>query len=237
MTNRYGGSSAAPYDELNLGGHVGDDPSRVASNRALLAAAFDLPTDRLVFMSQVHGCTVAVVDGPPAPGSPVPEADALVTAQPGLALAVLVADCAPVLLADAAAGVVAVAHAGRRGMAGGVVAATLAAMGRLGAAPSTTWALVGPAICGRCYEVPAALQAEVAAVEPASRSTTRSGTAGLDIRAGVVAQLDAAGVASIEVDPRCTAESEELYSHRRDGVTGRFAALAALQHSTLGRDA
>ena len=229
MTNRYGGSSPTPYDELNLGGHVGDDPSCVASNRALLADAFDLATDQLVFMSQVHGSTVAVVDEPPAPGRPIPEADALVTSQPGLALAVLVADCAPVLLTDVAAGVVAVAHAGRRGMAGGVVAATLAAMRSLGAEPGTTAALVGPAICGRCYEVPAALQAEVAAVEPAARSTTRSGTAGLDIRAGVVAQLEAAGVASIEVDPICTAESEHLYSHRRDGVTGRFAALTLLR--------
>jgi polyphenol oxidase len=113
-------------------------------------------------------------------------------------------------------------------MAGGIVAATLEAMGSLGAGPATTAALVGPAICGRCYEVPADLQDEVAAIEPAARSTTRSGTAALDIRAGVVAQLEAAGVASIEVDPTCTAESGQLYSHRRDGVTGRFAGLAVL---------
>ena len=227
MTDRYGGTSAAPYAELNLGGHVGDDPSRVASNRALLAAAFGVPADHLVLMSQVHGTTVAVVAGP-GTGAPHPEADALVTATPGLALVVLVADCAPVLLTDTSAGVVAVAHAGRRGLAGGVVTATLDAMGGLGAQPATTAALVGPAICGRCYEVPAELQDEVAAIEPAARSTTRAGTAGLDIRAGVLAQLEAAGVASIEVDPTCTAESEHLYSHRRDGVTGRFAGLTVL---------
>ena len=178
-------------------------------------------------MTQVHGTTVAVVDGP-GMGGPLPEADALVTAAPGLALVVLVADCVPLLLADATAGVVAVAHAGRRGMAGGIVAATLEAMRSLGARPAATSALVGPAICGRCYEVPAGLQDEVAAIEPAARSTTRTGTAGLDIRAGVVAQLEAAGVASIEVDPTCTAESDRLYSHRRDGVTGRFAGLAML---------
>jgi polyphenol oxidase len=178
-------------------------------------------------MSQVHGTAVAVVDGP-ATGGPPREADALVTAAPGLALAVLVADCAPVLMADTTAGVVGVAHAGRRGMAGGIVAATLDAMRGLGAQPATTAALVGPAICGRCYEVPAELQDEVAAIEPAARSTTRSGTAALDIRAGVVAQLESAGVTAIEVDPVCTAESDRLYSHRRDGVTGRFAGLAVL---------
>jgi YfiH family protein len=227
VTDRYGGTSAAPYAELNLGGHVGDEPSRVASNRARAADAFGVAADRLVLMSQVHGTAVAVVDGP-GTGGPLPEADALVTAAPGLALVVLVADCAPVLLTDTTAGVVAVAHAGRRGMAGGIVAATLVAMRSLGARPVTTGALVGPAICGRCYEVPAELQDEVAAIEPAARSTTRSGSAALDIRAGVVAQLEAAGVASIEVDPTCTAESGHLYSHRRDGVTGRFAGLALL---------
>ncbi len=196
-------------------------------NRALLADAFGVAADHLVLMSQVHGTAVAVVDGP-ASGGPPREADALVTAVPGLALAVLVADCAPVLLADTTAGVVAVAHAGRRGMARGIVAATLDAMRGLGAQPATTAALVGPAICGRCYEVPAELQDEVAAIEPAARSTTRSGTAALDIRAGVVAHLESAGVAAIEVDPLCTAESDRLYSHRRDGVTGRFAGLALL---------
>jgi YfiH family protein len=228
VTNRYGGTSPAPYDELNLGGHVGDDPSRVASNRELLAEAFGVPADHLMVMSQVHGTDVAIVDKPATEG-PAPEADALVTAAPGLALVVLVADCAPVLLTDTTAGVVAVAHAGRRGMARGIVAATLDAMRSLGAQPGTTSALVGPAICGRCYEVPDELQAEVTALEPAARSTTRSGTAGLDIRAGVVAQLEAAGVASTEVDPTCTAEAAWLYSHRREGVTGRFAGVVALR--------
>ena len=234
VTDRRGGSSRAPYAELNLGGHVGDDPVLVDQNRRRLADSLGVPSGRLLFMAQVHGSDVVVVDGselPPGPGRPVPEADAMVTAEPGLALAVLVADCTPVLLASpqgGAHGVVRVAHAGRRGMAGGVVAATVSAMRRLGADPATTTALVGPAICGRCYEVPAAMQAEVAAVEPASRSTTWSGTPALDVRAGVVAQLEAAGVTAIEVDPSCTAESDRLYSHRRDGVTGRFAGVACL---------
>ncbi len=231
VTDRYGGSSPAPYNELNLGGHVGDDPAHVGFNRWLLGEWFRVPLDHLVFMEQVHGTGVAVVDSAPAAGHPPPAADALVTSRPELALVVLVADCAPVLLAGTRAdggGVVGVAHAGRRGMAGGIVAATVAAMRDLGADPAATAALVGPAICGQCYEVPQSLQAEVAEIEPSARSTTRSGSPGLDVRAGVVAQLRAAGVGTIEVDPTCTAESAGLYSYRRDGVTGRFAGLAVL---------
>jgi len=230
VTDRHGGSGRAPYDELNLGDHVGDDPVDVAGNCDLVARAVGVPPARLVFMRQVHGIDVAVAEGRWPADGPAPEADAMVTAETGLALAVLVADCAPVLLAGP--GVVGVAHAGRRGMAGGVVAETVAAMRRLGADPAATAAWVGPAICGRCYEVPAAMQAEVAAAEPATRSTTRAGTPGLDIRAGLVAQLRAAGVTSVEVDPTCTAESDRLYSHRRDGVTGRFAGIAVLTTRT-----
>ena len=231
VTDRYGGSSPAPYDELNLGVHVGDDPAHVGFNRWLVGEQFGVPPDHLVFMQQVHGTGVAVVDGPMSAGHPPPEADALVTSRPGLALVVLVADCAPVLLTgtrDDGTGVVGVAHAGRRGMAGGIVAATLAAMADQGVDPVGIAALVGPTICGRCYEVPESLQAEVADIEPAARSTSRSGTPALDVRAGVVAQLRAAGVTSVDVDPTCTAESASLYSHRRDGVTGRFAGIALL---------
>ncbi len=226
VTDRYDGSSPAPYDELNLAGHVGDDPARVQSNRARVARWFGLPLDRLLFMDQVHGSHVAVVDGPAEPGAPPPRADALVTRAADLALVVVVADCAPVLLSSAAGGVVAVAHAGRRGMAGGVVTATLTAMQDLGGDPATTTALVGPAICGQCYEVPASMQDEVAAMVPAARSTTRAGMPALDVRAGIAAQLRAAGVATVDVDPTCTAETEMLYSHRRNGVTGRFAGIA-----------
>ena len=226
VTDRRGGASTSPYDELNLGDHVGDDAASVAGNRSRVAGGVGVSPEHLVFMRQVHGVDVAVVEGPGPPAGTPPEADAMVTAERGVALAVVVADCTPVLLASA--NVVGVAHAGRRGMAGGVVAATIAAMRSLGADPATTSALVGPAICGRCYEVPARMQAEVAAIESASLATTRSGAPALDIRAGVVAQLRAAGVTSIEVDPTCTAESDRLYSHRRDGVTGRFAGIAVL---------
>lgn len=225
FTDRYGGVSAPPYGELNLGDHVGDDPAAVAENRRRLAAALDVAADRLVLMQQVHGREVAVVDGLPDTDVPPPVADALVTRTPGLALVVLVADCVPVLLAARRSDVVGVVHAGRKGVAAGVVAATVEAMAALGARRDRMAAVVGPAVCGSCYEVPGELADEVAASAPSARATSRSGTPALDLRAGVGAQLVAAGVQAVEVDPWCTLESSELYSHRRDGVTGRFAGV------------
>jgi polyphenol oxidase len=223
-TDRYGGVSAPPYDELDLGDHVGDDPAAVAENRARLAAAVGLPEDRLVFMAQVHGSDVAVVDGPSDGGEP-PTADALVTRAPDLGLVVLVADCVPVVLAARRSDVVAVAHAGRKGVAGGIVPATVDAMRALGARPERMVAVVGPAVCGACYEVPAAMADDVGALVPAARAVGRAGGPALDLRAGVAAQLAAAGVETIEVDPWCTRESPDLFSHRRDGITGRFAGV------------
>ena len=225
VTDRLGGVSAPPYDELDLGDHVGDDPAAVAENRARVAGALGLAADRLVFMRQVHGTAVSVVTGPQPPGAPAVTADALVTVEADLGLAVLVADCVPVVLAARRSDVVAVAHAGRRGVSGGVVGATVSAMADLGARRDHLVAVVGPAVCGACYEVPPAMADEVATLVPAARATSRSGTPALDLRAAVAAQLTAAGVRTIEVDPWCTRESPDLFSHRRDGVTGRFAAL------------
>lgn len=236
FTDRLGGVSAPPYDTLNLGAQVGDHPADVEQNRRLLAAALGLPADRLTLMSQVHGADVAQVDGQPTePTTDAtsgarrrPVADAMVTTTRGLALVVLIADCTPVLLAATEPDVVAAAHAGRRGVQAGVIAEVVAAMRRAGARTDRIAARVGPAICGRCYEVSPDVQAEVVRAAPAARSTTRAGTPGLDIRAAVVAQLATAGVSSVEVEPGCTAESADLYSYRRDGVTGRFAGLVWL---------
>lgn len=147
------------------------------------------------------------------------------TQSPALALAVNVADCAPVLLADPHARLVGAAHAGRPGMAAGVVPALVAAMTDAGAEPARMHALVGPSICGRCYEVPARMRDEVAAVVPGSACRTRKGTPGIDLRAGLHAQLARTGITAIADDLRCTAESGELYSYRRDGDTGRFAGV------------
>lgn len=224
VTDRSGGVSDGPYDSLNLGNHVGDDPAHVAANRARVAAGIGLSPADLRFMNQVHGSRVAHVGR--EPDGRAPEADALVTQDKGIALVVLVADCVPVLLRSPDA--IAVAHAGRRGVVAGVVTAAVAALGELGVAPDNIAATVGPAICGACYEVPAALQDEVCERVPAARSTTRQGTRGLDLRAGVVAQLREAAVESIDVSPWCTAEHTDLFSYRRDGVSGRFAALAWL---------
>jgi polyphenol oxidase len=223
VTTRHGGVSVPPYASFNLGHHVGDCPEAVAGNRERLAAGVGLPVGRLVWMEQVHGRTATVVDGPQP--QPVPATDALVTAEPRLALTVLVADCVPVLLADPVAKVVAAVHAGRMGARAGVLPAALEAMERLGACIEKVEALLGPSACGHCYEVPEHMQADVEARLPGSACRTRRGSAGLDLRAGLWQQLAAAGVARVGADPRCTMEDPALYSYRREGVTGRLAAL------------
>ena len=227
FTDRWGGVSAVPYEELNLGGAVGDDPGSVRTNRELAAKALGLDPARVVWMKQVHGPDVVVVDEPWGE-RPVPEADAVVTTRRGLALAVLTADCTPVLLADPVAGVVAAAHAGRPGMVAGVVPATVEAMVGLGAEPARIVARTGPAVCGRCYEVPDAMRAEVAAVEPGAYAETSWGTPAVDVTAGVHAQLERLGVHDREQSPVCTIESGDHFSYRREGLTGRLAGYVWL---------
>lgn len=172
-------------------------------------------------MDQVHGTEVAVVDGTPGAA---PRADALVTTTPGLALGVLVADCVPVLMGDPDAGVVAAVHSGRRGTRDGVVLRALEVMAVLGARPRHVEVLLGPAVCGSCYEVPEHMQRQVGAAAPDAVTRTRDGTCGLDLRHGLAGVL-AGRVASVRTVGPCTMESPDLYSHRRDGVTGRFAGV------------
>lgn len=222
VTTRAGGRSAAPYASFNLGDHVGDDPAAVAANRRRLGEGIGLGPERVAWMNQVHGtdvATVASADGP------TPTADALVTDRPRLALAVVVADCVPVLLADPTAGVVGAAHAGRRGAADGVLARTLEAMTELGAETGQVEVLLGPAVCGHCYEVPGAMRDEVEAALPGSAATTRIGTPGLDLRAGLRRALADLGVTRVDTDTRCTFEDDQLFSHRRAQPTGRLAAV------------
>ncbi|MFF8968060.1 peptidoglycan editing factor PgeF [Streptomyces sp. NPDC014995] len=227
FTDRWGGVSAAPYEELNLGGAVGDDPEAVRTNRELAAKSLGLDPVRVVWMNQVHGTDVAEVDGPWGE-RPAPEVDAIVTARRGLALAVLTADCTPVLLADPVAGIAAAAHAGRPGMVAGIVPAAVRAMVELGAEPSRIVARTGPAVCGRCYEVPEAMRAEVAAVEPAAYAETSWGTPAVDVTAGAHAQLERLGVHDREQSPVCTRESQDHFSYRRDRTTGRLAGYVWL---------
>jgi polyphenol oxidase len=229
-TTRAGGVSAPPFDTFNLGDHVGDDPIAVAANRKRLAAAIGLGADRVVWMNQVHGDRVEVVDGPQsAVVGGRTGADALVTSTPRLALAVVTADCVPVLLADARAGVIAAVHAGRVGARDGVVARAVEAMVAAGAQAPDISALLGPAVSGRNYEVPAAMADEVEAALPGSRTTTSAGTPGLDLRAGIARQLKALGVSAVDVDPRCTVDDVNLFSHRRDAPTGRLACLVWME--------
>jgi hypothetical protein len=224
FTDRHGGVSSAPFDSLNLGGHVGDDAADVESNRAAVATSLGLPRDRLLFMRQCHGREVAVVDGP-WDGQEAPAVDGLVTATSGVALAALVADCTPVLLADGEAGVVAAVHAGRPGLLAGVVPAAIERMRDLGA--REIQAVVGPSVCGRCYEVPEELREAAAQVAPASVAVSWSGTPAIDVAAGVVSQLRANDVA-VQWVPGCAREDSSLFSYRRDGLTGRFAGIVVL---------
>lgn len=225
LTDASGGSSVAPYDGFNLGAHVGDDPDAVQRNRDVLASSVGVAPDRLVWMNQVHGSQVWVAPRPEGAAG-VPEGDGVVTAEADLALAVLVADCTPVLLADPEVGVVAAVHAGRPGMLAGVVPAALDRMRELGA--GTPAAVVGPSVCGRCYEVPRDMADEAARAQPGSRSVSWSGTPAIDVAAGVVEQLHRAEVPVTWV-PGCTRERPDLYSYRRQHQTGRFAGVVVLR--------
>jgi YfiH family protein len=226
-TTRAGGVSAPPFDTFNLGDHVGDDPSAVAANRKRLAASLGLGDDRVVWMNQTHSDHVVLVDSPTE--TAIDNTDALVTTTTRLALAVVTADCVPVLMGDARAGVVAAVHAGRVGAQNGVVARTVEAMLKAGARAGDISALLGPAVSGANYEVPDAMAAEVEAALPGSRTTTSRGTPGLDLRAGIARQLTALGITAVDVDPRCTVADRNLFSHRRDAPTGRLASLVWME--------
>jgi hypothetical protein len=231
FTTRFGGVSAGAWAEANLALHVADEARHALANRDLLARA--LGSGWVHFPQQVHGAGVGVVDAARAGRRRITRGgarglDALVTALPGVPIGVLVADCVPVLIADVAAGVVAAAHAGRRGLAAGVLAATVAEMVRQGGDPDRMVAAVGPAICGRCYEVPADTRAEVAAVVPGSATTTSAGTPGLDLPAGAAALLAGLGIAEVRASGLCTREDDRFFSYRRDGRTGRFAGVVML---------
>ncbi len=225
FTGRGAGTSPPPYEAGNLATHVGDDPVRVAARRAALGRR--LGAHRIAFMRQVHGAAVSVV-GAETGDADEPEADALVTREPGVALAVLVADCVPVLLADPTAGVVSAVHAGRRGVALDVVARALDAMQALGAEPGRTRAALGPAVCGRCYPLGEPARSEVLAAAPAAAASARGGEPAVDLRAGLVGRLAVLGVAAECVGP-CTVESADHFSYRRDPVTGRTAGVVMLR--------
>lgn len=224
FTTREGGGSAAPFDAANLARHTGDDLAAVERNREALAARLGAPVQ---FVEQIHSATAVAL---PASGmlgggsAEAVQADALVTDRADVALAIMVADCVPVLLSDPVAGVVGAAHAGRRGLLDGVLEATVARMRELGAQGAHLEAAIGPSICGACYEVPEQMRADSAERIPSTWSTTSWGTPGLDLRAGARAALEALGIdaARIDDDYPCTLEDPRFFSYRRAQRTGRF---------------
>lgn len=217
------------YGNFNLGIHVGDEKKSVQAHRDALIRELGVATRGVVYMNQVHGNDVAVVDGPWPDRRPA-DVDGMVTSRPGLGLAVLVADCVPVVLADPDAGVIGVAHAGRKGMVAGVVGRTVSAMRQAGA--EAVRAVIGPSICGECYEVPESMRSEAAAIRPQAHAVTRAGTPGIDVAAGVRAELADAGVSAKQIKG-CTLENDALYSYRRHSRTGRFAGVVVMEPRSL----
>lgn len=231
ITTRAGGVSQAPFDSFNLGDQVGDSPEAVAQNRQRLQEILQVPY--IVWLEQAHTNTVltlAAAELEQGQGQiQLGIGDAVVTTLPNVALAVVTADCVPVLLSDHEHGVVAAVHAGRMGARNGIVAKTVARMVELGAQPETMHALLGPAASGRRYEVPDAMAQDVEQHLPGSRCRTVAGTTGLDIRAGITVQLLNLGVGNIDQDERCTISSGEFFSYRREGKrTGRQASVVWL---------
>ncbi len=223
FTDRHGGVSATPFDSLDLGGAAGRE-RELKANADKVAQA--LGVLRLTFMHQVHGREVTVVGSSASPEDPC---DAMVTDVSGVALCVRVADCVPVVLADADKGVVGVAHAGRAGVAAKILDATVATMRTCGAEGIQAW--VGPHVCGGCYEVPGGIRAEVSAVVPAAYSCTTWGTPALDLGVAASRQLRDRGCTVTDVGC-CTLETSDLFSFRRDGEwSGRFAGIVVLSRT------
>jgi YfiH family protein len=216
FTNRHGGVSHGDYSSWNLASHVGDDWADVERNREKLRER----VGDFVIMSQVHGDTIFEVDEAPAD---IPVADALITANPDLALVVMVADCIPLLLRSDK--LVAAVHVGRAGLMNSIALKTVAKMRTFGATQIT--GLIGPAICGKCYEVPQDLFDEVVAVHPLAASKTITGTPALDLPTALIAALSEVNV-PVGISTGCTFENEDLFSYRRNQRTGRQAGVIKL---------
>lgn len=227
FTTRVGGHSAGPYRSLNLGGSTpveegADEPQLIRRNLATLAEAIDVPVTRT--MSQVHGSTIAFIGA----NEDVPIADAMITDRTGVGLVVRVADCTPIVLADPKARLIAVVHAGRAGLVNEIAPATVRAMRARGATRIQAW--LGPRACGACYELPQEMVDEISAQIPAARSRTSKGSAGLDVGAGILAQLAAEDVGVSDLGAGvCTIEDEQFFSYRRQGArSGRQGAIILL---------
>ena len=210
------GESHSPFDSLNLALHVGDDPGAVKENRARLSQHFGVP---IQYMNQVHGADVRLIDKV----IPDPTVDALITMTPGLGLAVMVADCIPLLIWDESESVVAVVHVGRRGAINGIVENVVGQMRALTSASLV--AEIGPHICADCYVVGEEIAAEFGATHP--NAVWRRDELTLDLSGALRGDLAEMQV-RVTHQHSCTVEDPLLYSYRRDGVTGRFAGVISL---------
>lgn len=223
QTTRAGGISSAPYDSLNLGDHVGDAPLSVARNRMLLNTL--LPSEP-VWLEQVHGTVVANADL----ASCLPQADACIARHRDAVCVVMTADCLPVLLCDAMGSVVGAAHAGWKGLAAGVVEATVQAMN---VAPQNLMAWMGPAISQQAFEVGAEVRAVFVDADPRAASAFIPGQHGkwlADLYALTRLRLNALGITQIYGGDYCTyRDSKRFFSFRRDGVTGRMGTFIWLE--------
>ncbi len=220
MTTRVGGISGGPWASLNLAAHVGDDPNAVAENRRRLSLTLGLPGEPH-WLEQVHGCSVVEA------GSEQPrQADASITRESARVCVVMTADCLPVLLTDRAGHRLGAAHAGWRGLADGVLEATVAAMGT---DPQELLAWLGPAIGPQAFEVGEEVRAEFLARDPAAQAhfaATASGQWLGDLYGLARQRLASVGVNSVHGGGRCTyTEAGHFFSYRRDGVCGRMAAM------------
>lgn len=216
FTKRTGGASLGAFSSLNLGTHVGDELEIVLENRALLSAKLG----PIQYMNQVHGNRIAVIE---EVTDEAPTADALVTGIPGINLAVMVADCIPLLLTSKES--VAAVHVGRKGLTNEITRKSISLMKEMGSTQIT--AIIGPSICGSCYEVSEDIYNEVVALHPFAESRTLEGTFALDLPAALRSVLSDEGVAIINKH-ECTLENSDYYSYRRDGITGRQAGIISL---------
>ena len=216
FTNRTGGVSTGAFASLNVGLHVGDADRDVLANRAVLEGEYG----PIQYMNQVHGDRVAIIE---TVTDEYPTVDSLVTGIPGITLAVQVADCIPLLLHSTHA--VAAVHVGRKGLVNAVTVKTLEIMRAMGAMDIK--AIIGPSICGPCYEVSQEIYDEVTAIHPTAASQTARGTVSLDLPAALRTLLESEAITIVD-ESRCTVEDFNLYSYRRDGVTGRQVGIITL---------
>lgn len=216
FTARHGGTSTGKYSSLNLGDHVGDASADVANNRNVLRKL--LSRVEPVFMNQVHGNEVIeIVEN----SQPKVTADALITRQSGLPLAVLSADCLPILIKGES--IVGVIHAGRKGILNGIIERTITKMRELGG--SELSATIGPAICGGCYEVDIQMYLDVIEIDPNLATTPESHC--LDLKKAATGQLLSQSVSVTDLGI-CTAQNPNYFSYRRDGISGRSAGVIVL---------